>query len=128
MDSFGGSYLSNNLSNALGTVAEHKLAQVQNKTKDVDKAAQEFEAMFMSQMLNIMFDSVDTDKMFGGGNAEKIYKSMIVDQYSSIMSKSNSLGISDQIKASMLKLQEAKDTGTETNDKGAKPTESTVGI
>ena len=34
-----------------------------------------------------MFEGIKTDGMFGGGNAEDIFRSMMVDEYGKMMSK-----------------------------------------
>ena len=41
------------------------------------KAAQEFEAVFLTQILETMYAGIDPNPMFGGGNAEKLFRSMI---------------------------------------------------
>ena len=38
--------------------------------KKIDDTAQDFEAVFISQMLEHMFDGVETDPLTGGGEAE----------------------------------------------------------
>jgi len=76
------------------------------KMASIDKTSKEFESMFMSQMLNLIFENIPTDPVMGGGNAEKMYQSLLVDEYGKAMTAKGGLGISAQIKASMLKMQE----------------------
>lgn len=73
----------------------------------IRKAAQEFEAMFISQMLEHMFAGVETDPMFGGGEAEDIYRSMLVDEYGKLMAKSGGIGVADHVMRQLLESQEA---------------------
>ena len=74
---------------------------------EVDKAAEEFEAVFLSQMLQHMFAGVDfTPEADGAG--EEIYKSMLVDEYAKLMSRSGGIGVADHIRREMLKLQEVE--------------------
>jgi Rod binding domain-containing protein len=72
------------------------------------KAAQDFEAMFIAQMLKPMFDGLSTDGMFGGGRGEEMYRSLLVEEYGKTIAKAGGVGIADQVKAEMLKLQEVK--------------------
>lgn len=75
---------------------------------NVDKAAQDYEAMFLSQMFQHMFAGVSTDGMFGGGHAEEMFRSMMVDEYSKLVSRSGGVGIADSVRGEMLKMQEVQ--------------------
>ena len=39
--------------------------------KKIKETAQEFESVFIAEMLRPMFDGIETSEMFGGGNSEK---------------------------------------------------------
>ena len=75
-----------------------------------DKAArataENFEAVFLSQMLGPMFDTLPTDGIMGGGQAEGIYRDMMVDEVGKSIAKSGGIGIADSIYREILKLQE----------------------
>lgn len=82
-----------------------------NAAKDLAQAketAQDFEAFFMSRMMESMFEGISTDGMFGGGHAEKIYRSMLFNEYGKVMAKTGTIGISDSIMDSIIKMQEAQ--------------------
>lgn len=66
------------------------------------KVGQDFEAQFLSQMLGHMFDGIKTDKMFGGGQAEDVYKSLMVDEYGKSIAKAGGIGIASQVVRSVL--------------------------
>lgn len=72
----------------------------------INKTAKEFESMFMGQMLNLMFEDVPSDPLFGDKASDKIYRSMLLEQYGKEMAESSSLGIADQVRGELLKLQE----------------------
>jgi len=74
----------------------------------IDKAAQDFEAMFLAQMLQPMFEGLKADGMFGGGAGEKAYRSMLVEEYGKAVAKAGGIGIAEQVKAEMIKLQEVE--------------------
>ncbi|MBL4906928.1 MAG: rod-binding protein [Sneathiella sp.] len=72
----------------------------------VRAAAEEFEAFFLSQFLNSMSAGVETNDTFGGGESEKIFRSMLNDEYSKSMSRQGGVGIADVVYREMLALQE----------------------
>ncbi len=76
--------------------------------KQVGKAAEDFEAFFLSQMLQPMFNTVKTDEMFGGGPGEDMWKSMMVDTYAKEIAHGGGLGIADQVKKVMIQAQEVE--------------------
>lgn len=91
-------------------------ASLSNQGKKDDQAkiaetAESFEAFFVTKMMESMFENVSTDGMFGGGNAEKIYRSLLLDQYGQAMAKSGQIGVKDDIMRSILQMQEAASTG-----------------
>ncbi|MFH1805529.1 MAG: rod-binding protein [Pseudomonadota bacterium] len=79
--------------------ATKNLAQAQ-------KAGEEFEAMFLSQMLGHMFSGIETDPNFGGGHGETMFRSMLVDEYAKEMARGNGIGIADAVTREILKAQE----------------------
>lgn len=77
------------------------------RTKDEARtAAVEFEAVFISQMLQQMWAGVKTDGPFGGGNAEGVYRSLTLEQYGKTIAKAGGIGIADQVYREILKMQE----------------------
>lgn len=75
------------------------------KTREV---AENFEAFFLGQMLQPMFASIEPAEPFGGGHAEKIWKSLMVDEVGKSMAKNGGIGIADIIQRDLLKLQEVR--------------------
>lgn len=74
--------------------------------KDVGKAAQEFEAVFLSQMLGQMWQGVEADETFGGGEAENTWRGLMVEEYGKQIAKAGGLGLADEVKAAMIRMQE----------------------
>ena len=74
--------------------------------KEVREAAQKFEGMFMNEMLSHMFAGVEVDSQFGGGKGEEVFRSMMIEQYGTIIAKSGQTGLSSQLEKQMLKMQE----------------------
>jgi len=80
-------------------------AGVKNGDK-IKKAAQDFEAMFVTEMLRPIFDREEIDSTFSGGSSEKIYRSMMLDEYGKSIAKAGGIGIAKNVQAEMIKLQE----------------------
>ncbi|WP_282607964.1 rod-binding protein [Pelagibius sp. Alg239-R121] len=89
--------------NAGATALATKSAQ---KLENAKQAAEDFEAVFIAQMLGPIFDTLETDGPFGGGPSEKIYRSLMVQEYGKSIAKSGGIGISDSVQREILKLQE----------------------
>ncbi|WP_309642812.1 rod-binding protein, partial [Phenylobacterium sp.] len=75
------------------------------KRGQIEKTAKDFEASFLSVMLNQMFAGVSTEAPFGGGNGEQMFKSFMSDAIAKQVVKSGGLGVSDSVAKEMLKLQ-----------------------
>lgn len=68
-------------------------------------AAEEYEALFIGQMLAPMFENLDGG-LFGGGPGEAVYRSMLVEEYGKSIARSGGIGIADSVEREILKLQE----------------------
>lgn len=71
-------------------------------------AAEEFEAVFVSEMLRPVFEQLETDGLFGGGSGERMYRSLLVQEYGRAISRTGGLGVADAVEREMLKLQEVE--------------------
>lgn len=76
------------------------------RTEAARAAAQEFESVFLNTMLEGMFAGIKTDGPYGGGTAEKTYRSLLITQYAKQISQNGGLGIADQITRDLIALQE----------------------
>ena len=73
------------------------------------KAAQDFEAMAIGQLLQPMFDTVDTaHTVFGGGSAEAAWKPMMIEEMAKNIAAHGGLGLAAPIHAALLRMREAK--------------------
>ena len=84
----------------------HDAGESTANRESVRRIAQEFEAMFLSEMLAPVFESVDTEGLFGGGQSEKIFRSMMVDEYGKAIARSGGVGIAESVQREILKMQE----------------------
>ena len=69
-------------------------------------AAKDFESMFMSQMLEQMFGESSGEEAFGDSDTNDVYKSLLMDQYGKVISRSGGIGIASFVKRELLKQQE----------------------
>lgn len=74
-----------------------------------DKAAKEFEAVFIGQMVSAMFEGVKSDGPFGGGYGETVFRSLMIEHYSKTIADQGGLGLADQVKREILRLQEVQE-------------------
>jgi len=86
--------------------AAQNAAAAAAKREGVRQVAQEFEALFLAEMLAPVFESVDTDGLFGGGESEKIFRSMMVQEYGKAIAQSGGVGIADAVQREILRMQE----------------------
>ncbi|HUO99307.1 MAG TPA: rod-binding protein [Rhizomicrobium sp.] len=70
------------------------------------KAAQDFESVFLSQMLGSMFEGISTDPPFGGGQGEEVFRSLMIDEYGKQIASQGGIGLADSITRELLKGQE----------------------
>lgn len=78
------------------------------KDPTVLKAAKEFEASFLTAMLEQMWTGIEAEAPFGGGHAEKVYRSMVVGEYAKSISAAGGIGIADQVYREILSAQEGQ--------------------
>lgn len=83
-------------------------AQRGMSAEKMDSVAQEFEAQFISQMLENMFSTVDTNPVLGGGEGEDAYKSLLVDEYGKLLARAGGIGVADHVKRELLRVQESE--------------------
>jgi Rod binding domain-containing protein len=71
-----------------------------------DAASKEFEAMFITQMLKPMFESLEANPVFGGGKGEEVFKGFLLEEYGKSLSKAGGIGLADNVKQEMIRMQE----------------------
>jgi Rod binding domain-containing protein len=71
-------------------------------------AAEDFEAFFLSQVFEQMFAGVEPDPMFGGGEGESVFRSLMLQEYGKAVARTGGIGIADAVQKEILKLQEVQ--------------------
>jgi Rod binding domain-containing protein len=87
------------------TIDKAKIAQAR-----ADKAAQDFEAVYISEMLKPMIETVEVDENFGGGKGEEVFRGLLVQELGKSIAKQGGLGLAEHVRSELLKLQENHST------------------
>ncbi len=90
------------------TSLRDKMARGGQTEDEMGKVAREFEAVFISEMMRPMFESLEVDPMFGGGKGEEIFRGMMIDEYGKGMAQAGGVGLADHIKQQLIYLQESQ--------------------
>ena len=90
----------------LGKADADATADAKAANPAIRKAAEDFESQFMSQMLTQMWQGIETDGYFGGGNGEEMFRGLLLNEYGKKITQTGGLGIADTVQQAMLKMQE----------------------
>lgn len=86
-----------------------KAAAQAKKDAQIDAIAQDFEAMFIAEMMKPMFEGLEVDAQFGGGKGEEVFRGLLLEEYGKIMASTGTIGIADAVKRQMIEMQEIAD-------------------
>jgi len=98
-------------SNALAAGRSLPKAHHAQNIRQARKVSQEFEAVFLGQMLQPMFQNINAAEPFGGSPSEKMWRSMQVDEYGKAISRAGGIGLADAVFKQILKAQENRQNG-----------------
>lgn len=70
--------------------------------------AEDFEAVFVSEMIRPMFENIEAEEPFGGGPGEDIWRNLQIDEYGKAISKAGGVGIADAVLDQLIRMQEAR--------------------
>ncbi|HLB80443.1 MAG TPA: rod-binding protein [Dongiaceae bacterium] len=71
------------------------------------RAAQDFEAFFVAQVMEQMFAGIEPDALFGGGAGEPAFRSLLFQEYGKAVARAGGFGLADAVQREILRLQEA---------------------
>ncbi|WP_425989642.1 rod-binding protein [Brevundimonas sp. TWP2-3-2] len=75
------------------------------ETPRMRETAEKFEASFLSQMLKPMFEGIDTNGAFGGGEAEGTWRSFMIDEMAKQTVRAGGIGLADTVVSEMIRMQ-----------------------
>jgi Rod binding domain-containing protein len=70
-------------------------APVIDKKSPLYKACQDFESIFIKQMLNVMRKTVEKSGLLDGGMAEDVFEDMLYDEYAKLMAQNANFGLTE---------------------------------
>jgi Rod binding domain-containing protein len=93
--------------NAASTIGETAQTLSPNAKKKIKDAAQQFESVFLTNMLEEMFSGIqEQDGPLGAGEAQSAWRSMLVEQYADSIAKNGGVGVADHVQRELIALQE----------------------
>lgn len=96
-----GALLARQLDSARGTPIDA------DRMAEIRRTAEDYEAVFLTQMLEHMFAGIEPNETFGGGQAETTYRSMLLNEYGKHMAAAGGVGLADHLTAELVRMQEA---------------------
>lgn len=82
------------------------------EVQKITKAARDFEAMALGQLLAPMFETVDGSKgPFGGGDGEAAWRPMLTQELARHMANHGGIGLARPVLLQMLRMQEQRTQG-----------------
>lgn len=83
------------------------------------RVAEEFESVFLTEMLGPMFDGLDTEGLGGGGMGEQIFRPMLIERYAESIARSGGVGIADSVVREFMRMQQMQEPPTPETPDGA---------
>lgn len=78
---------------------------------EIRRVAEEFEAMFLAEMLAPMFENIETDGLGGGGLGERVFRPMLVERYAEAIAKAGGVGLAENVMRELTRLQTEAGSG-----------------
>jgi Rod binding domain-containing protein len=82
---------------------------------ELRRVAEEFESVFIAQMLAPMFQGLETDGLGGGGMGEEMFRPMLIEQYANAIARGGGIGLADHLVREMVRLQTASTEAADVN-------------
>lgn len=71
------------------------------------QVAEDFESVFLAQLIEQMMGETTQSEMFGGGPGESAFRGMMNEEYAKVMARAGGIGLADDLAREILRLQEA---------------------
>jgi len=79
----------------------------------IEKLAKDYESVFLSQVLETMWEGISTDGLTGGGQSEGIWRSFMLQEYAKTMTAQGGIGLAKQITRDLIRAQEMQSRQTD---------------
>ena len=70
----------------------------------IHKKAKEYESVLIAKMLDQAVPKGEDSMLFGGGQANSVYRSLLIDEYAKAMSDGGGLNLADKLTEEMLQM------------------------
>jgi Rod binding domain-containing protein len=87
-------------------LAGHRFSKGALDPAYVEKAAKDFESLFIAQMVEQMFGESIGEEAFGDEESGEVYKNLMTQEYGKIIADGGGIGIASYVKTELLRLQE----------------------
>jgi len=85
--------------------------------EEAKRIAEDFEAVFIAEMLKPMFEGVDiANSPFGGGKGEEAFNSLLLQEYGKEVAASRDIGIAENVEKMILEIQAQNIQRTQSSD------------
>jgi flagellar protein FlgJ len=99
----------NALNTAMHPTGADTLIKPAKTQAQLHKAAEDFAAVAIGELLSPMFETVDTsDNPMDGGEGEKAWKPMMITEIAKQIARGDALGLTEPVYQQMLRMQERK--------------------
>lgn len=75
-------------------------------TKPTAQAAQQFEAVFLGQMIQMASEGLESDGAFSGGHGEEMFRSILAENLGREMARAGGVGLSAAVSRTLTQMQE----------------------
>ena len=82
-----------------------KVANDAKSDEALTKAAQDFEAVFLTEMLKPIFEGIEVNDTCGGGKGEEVFRGFMMDEYGKEFARRGGVGLASHIKEALLEMQ-----------------------
>ncbi|NJO67494.1 MAG: rod-binding protein [Rhodospirillales bacterium] len=72
----------------------------------LQRSAEAFESLYITQMLKPMFEGLEAAEPFGAGLAEDVWRSFELEEFGKAIGRSGGIGLADAIYRQLLEIQE----------------------
>jgi len=76
--------------------------------EEIKKVSEDFESVFLGQMLQAMVPEPEDNPLFGGNDGDETFRNMMVEEYAKTISASGGIGIASHVQQQLIALQETQ--------------------
>lgn len=98
------------LATALGAQKAYGAKVAPKADNKVDAAAEDFEAVYLTQMMERMFQGLEGEGPLGGGPGGGAWRSMLADTFGKTIAAAGGIGLAAEVRRELIALQQGQKT------------------